>query len=269
MRAYKSLAAACGCLAVLCVPLASLAANIANPAGLQPGGRLYVGASYHVGGYSVTDLELGAIMNRFHARIGYCPLQYLNFGIDLGVTQMDVDSVTIVTAGDTAHLSTFQGNYGFSGAVHIKAGTPRLFNDMVGLFTTVQASMFTSDNDDGAYYSGIEGSGVLGLQVRVPKFGFLSVGAKVYYIEGTSKSYNSDTEKGYHNTDNVQGWLALDFIPPFRADMRGKPYFSAEMTLVPGVSMGGSVPLEGISFSLAIGWISPRLYGEDLEDEMQ
>jgi hypothetical protein len=264
MRIRTTVGLACGCLTLLCGTVHG--SNIANPGGMIPPGRLYVGASYHVGGFTITDSSLGCIMNRFHARVGYSPLQYLNFGIDLGVSQMDVDSVTIFEGADSSHYVTFQGKYGFSGAVHLKAATPRLFNDMVALFGAAQATMFTSENDEGAYYSGIDGAGVLGLQVKVPRFGFVSIGAKMYYIEGSNKSYNSSEEKGYSNSDNLQAWLAVDFIPPFKGQLKGMPYFSAEMTLVPGVTMGGSVPIQGVSFSLAIGWVSPRLYGEDLED---
>jgi hypothetical protein len=247
-----------------------LGSNLANPAGMLSAGRISLGASYHLGGYTITNEELGCIMNRFHARVDYGPLQYLNFGIDLGVSQMDVESTTVFSSdADTVgtHYISFQGKYGFSGGVHLKAATPRFFNDMMAVFGMASATIFTSTNDEDAYYSGIDGAGVVGLQFRVPKFGFISAGAKLYYIHGTNKGYNTDTETDYSNTDNIQGWLALDFLPPVKATAKGMPYFSAEITLVPGVKMGGdAVPIQGISFSLGIGWISPRLYGEDFEN---
>lgn len=251
--------------ALVLVAGTSAASNMANPAGMMPAGRIMVGASYHLGGYSITNDNVGTIFNRFHARVGYSPLQYVNFGIDLGASQVDVDSQTYFRSSDTAHYFVFQGNYGFSGGLHLKAATPRFFNDMLSVFGMAQATMFSSTNEHGAQYGGFDGAGILGLQFRVPKFGYVSVGAKLYYIEGDNVSYTG-REGAYNNTDNLQAWLALDFLPPFGEQMKGKPYFSAEMTLVPNVSMGGSVPIQGVSFSFAVGWISPRLYGEDFED---
>jgi hypothetical protein len=58
--------------------------NLANPGGMLPPGRISIGASYHLGGYTITDSALGCLLNRFHARIGYSPLQYVDVGIDLG-----------------------------------------------------------------------------------------------------------------------------------------------------------------------------------------
>jgi hypothetical protein len=259
--------ATCALLGVLLLlPAGAAASNIANPGAMLPAGRISVGASYHVGGYTITNEDLGCIVNRFHARIAYSPLDYLNFGIDLGTTQMDVDSVTLA---DSTHFTSFQGNYGFSGGLHLKAATPRFFNDMMAVIGGAEATIFTSENDEGASYGGIDVAGVLGLQFRIPKFGFVSAGAKMYYIEGTNKPYNSDTEGSFSNTDNLQGWLAVDFLPSFKSagKMKGMPYFSAEMTLTPGVSVGDAVPLKGISFSIGIGWVSPKLYGEEeLED---
>ncbi|MBD3241456.1 MAG: hypothetical protein GF331_12780 [Chitinivibrionales bacterium] len=252
-----------GALVVLPGPCS--ASNFANPAGMVPAGRIVLGASYHLGGYSITDDDVGMIFNRFHARVGYSPLRYVNFGIDLGASQMDVDSQTYFPGSDTVYYKVFQGKYGFSGGLHLKGATPRFFNDMMSVFGMAQATMFSSSNEDGAQYGGFDGAGVLGLQFRVPKFGFVSVGAKLYYIEGDNLSYTGK-EGSYSNTDNLQAWLALDFLPPFGEQMKGKPYFSAEITLVPNVSMGGSVPIQGISFSFSVGWISPRLYGEDFED---
>jgi len=257
-------------MCLLALPQPTPGSDLANPAGMLSPGRISLGASYHVGGYTITNQELGCIMNRLHARVDYGPLQYLNFGIDLGASQMDVESTTVYSGdNDTVgtHYISFQGKFGFSGGVHLKAATPRFFNDMMAVFGMASATMFTSSNDDGAYYSGIDGAGVVGLQFKVPKFGFVSAGAKLYYIHGSNKGYNSDKESDYSNTDNVQGWLALDFLPPVKATAKGMPYFSAEITLVPGVKMGDeAVPIQGISFSVGIGWISPRLYGEDFEN---
>lgn len=253
--------------AVLLASAASHAAGIANPAAMVPTGRIYIGASYHLGGYTVTNEELGMVTNRFHARVGYSPLDYLNFGIDLGASQVDVDSVTITTATDTTHFISFQGKYGFSGGINVKGATPRFFNDMMSVIGIANATIFSSENDDGAAYGGIDIDGVLGLQFKIPKFGYVSAGAKLYYIQGSNKSYDSKTEHDYSNTDNLQGWIALDFVPSFKGgNVKGKPYFSAEVALTPSVSTGGSVPLQGIAFTFSVGWVSPRLYGEDFEN---
>jgi hypothetical protein len=263
----------CRCLVAVGVfalglALPSAASSLANPASMMPAGRIAIGASYHLGGYSITDSSIGSVMNRFHARITYSPLQYVNFGIDIGTTQMDVDSTTIYSSATDSvgtHYSTFQGGYGFSFGAHLKAGTPRFFNDMVGIVGIGAVTMFSSTNEKSAKYSGWDGSGALGLQFRIPKFGYVTAGTKLYMIKGDNESYNG--QKGYFwNTDNVQGWLAIDFVPTFKGQMKGNPYFSVEMTMVPGVEFGGSVPIRGFSLSIAVGWISPRLYGEEFED---
>ncbi len=245
-----------------------LASNLANPAGMTPPARISIGASYHMGGYTITDSALAGMLSRFHARVAFAPLEYFAFGIDLGASKMDVDSLTIYrwAEDEGTHYVMFTGSYGFSGGLHIKGATPRFVGDLMSFIAIVQATYFTSSNSAGAEYNGFDGAGALGLQFKIPKFGFVTAGAKLYYIEGDNRSYDG-REGTYSNSDNLAGWLAVDFTPSFKQQVKGKPYFSAEATLIPGhLSAGGAIPFQGFTFSLAVGWISPRLYGEDFED---
>jgi len=239
--------------------------NLSNPALCVPPGRLVVGASYHIGGYTITNQKVPAIFNRIMARLSFSPSRYVDFGIDGGVSQIDVGSYT--STSDT--IPVFHGSFGFSGGGHIKGSTPFILEDRLGAIGIVGVSVFSSENTHGAYYGGFDVSGALGLQVKIPDFGAVAAGAQVYLIQGKNRGYleSSSSTHDYSNINNVRGWLAFDFLPSFKGEIKGKPYFSFEVTVAPDVDLGGSpVPLEEIGFSFSLGWISPRLYGEDLED---
>ena len=102
LRLIGAIALACG---------TAHAANLADPAVLIPPARLSIGASYDLGGNSITNGTVPSIMNRVQARLSYSPFSFLNFGIDGGTTQMDVAGDT--TATDT--FGVFHGGYGLSG----------------------------------------------------------------------------------------------------------------------------------------------------------
>mgnify|MGYP007061460011 FL=1 len=86
-------------LSVMSIAPGIKASNLANPAVLTPEARISVGASYHLGGYTLTNLELPALFNRVHARCDYTPFSFLSFGLDAGATMIDVERY--VQNGDT------------------------------------------------------------------------------------------------------------------------------------------------------------------------
>lgn len=239
----------------------SYGSNLANPGLGIPPARLALGASYHVGGYPITGREVPMIMNRVHAHATFSLLKYIDIGVEAGTSQIEVASYTDAT--DT--IQTFHGNYGFSGGAHLKLVSPPLVKDLLSAVVVAQATAFSSANTHGARYGGYDGAGAAGLQLRIPRMGSVSAGAKMYLIEGSNKGYQG-TEGEYSNVDNLRGWIAVDFLPTFKEDVKGKPYFTFEASVSPDTRLGGSVPLKGAAFSLAVGWISPRLYGEDFED---
>lgn len=239
--------------------------NLANPAMNLPPLRLAIGASYDVGGFSITNDAVPALLNRFHGRISFSPSRFVDAGIDLGTAQMEVDSYQ--DTNDT--IGIFHGQYGFSAAAHVKLRSPFFAGDRLAAVGIGQAGWFSSENKAGALYSGIDGTGAVGLQYRLLDYGYITLGVKAYLIQGTNRGYldkDSDTQSKYSNNNNIQGWLAIDFLPSFRGGVNGRPYFSFECSAGPGAAAGDRIPLRQASISLAIGWISPRLIGEDYED---
>jgi len=245
----------------LAVCLAVEASNLANPAINLPPARLSVGASYHAGGYTITNLEIPAIYNRLHLRCTYSPLQLINFGIDAGIGQIEVGSYT----GRQDTFSVFHGKVGFSGGIHLKLSTPFFLNNTLAVVGIGQATYLSSTDADKVSYGGFDGAGGAGLQVRIPGFGYLTGGAHLYLIQGKNKGYNG-SEGEFSNINNLRGWVAVDFMPSLKGDVKGKPYATLEATVAPGADLGSSVPIRELGISFSVGWILPRLYGEEFEE---
>ena len=72
-----------------------LASNLANPAVTIPEARIAIGASYHLGGYTLTNKAIPSLWNRIHSRLEYSPLKFLSLGVEFGGTQIDVDQFII------------------------------------------------------------------------------------------------------------------------------------------------------------------------------
>jgi hypothetical protein len=235
------------------------ASNLANPIGPLPDACMSIGASYQLDGISITNREIPALLNRFQGRLSYAPISFVNFGVDLGATQMEVAADT--SASDT--LGVFHGRYGFSFGAHLKATTPLFIKGVVGLIGIAQGTSFTSENSRGALYRGYDAAGAAGLLFRVSSFGYVAAGSKVYLIaRGFNQSYNSTGEQRFGNVNNVRGWLAVDFYPPMKTISSGKPYISLELSVSPLAQFNGRAPVQEVSFSVAIGAITNRLYGK-------
>jgi hypothetical protein len=240
------------------------ASNLVNPAVLIPPARLSVGASYDLGGYTIANRAVPALMNRIQGRLSYSPFSFLNFGIDAGASQMEV-------AGDTTPTDTFgifHGGYGFSGGGHIKLGTPFFFNNIVCGIGIFQGSIFSSQNNSGTTYGGTDACGGLGLQFHVPSFGYVTVGSQVYLIMGKTTDF-SGKQGSYSNVNNVRGWLAIDYFPPALPSSKNLFYVSFEMSVSPKARFNARAPVQEINFSVSIGSITPRLYGQDMTEEWQ
>jgi hypothetical protein len=239
----------------------SKGSDLANPAFVIPSARMAIGGSYHMGGYLLTNEKVPSIMNRFNASCTFDPFKYFDIGIDVGATQLDVAS----HESNTDTIGLFHGDYRFSAGAHLKVSTPFFLNNYLACIAIGQASFFSSQNTYKAEYSGIDGAGAAGLQARIPQFGFVTAGAKVYLIDGKSTGYDG-VKRTFSNVNNLRGWLAIDCVPEMKGDVKGKPYFSFEMSIAPDVDFGDKVPIQEIAFSFSIGWITPRLYGEDPEE---
>jgi hypothetical protein len=235
------------------------AANLANPAITLPEARVAVGGSYHLGGYALTNSNIPALFNRIHGRLEYAPLNHLTLGLDAGAAQIDVDRYD-----DSVPI--FHGKFGFSGGAHLKVSSPPVIRQMVSVIAIVQATLFESQNKYTASYGGKDGTGIIGIQVRIPGFGYISAGPWVYLIEGENKSFDGTTQF-YSNTDNVRGWMAVDYFPKIKEESSNKPYLSFEFSISPKATSTKRIPVQAFSFSVSIGSISKRLYGAESEVE--
>ncbi|MDR0306559.1 MAG: hypothetical protein LBI42_06955 [Chitinispirillales bacterium] len=237
----------------------SFAANLANPAAQVGGARVSVGASYNLGGSTITNLEIPMMMNNIGVRVSYAPISYLNFGIDFGTVQISVDRYP-VGSGDT--IPVFDGNFGWSGGGHLKLTTPFFFNH-VALIGLANGNFFRSQNDNKAYYGGADIAGAAGVQVRIGKTCFISVGPHIYLIEGKNRDYEENTGK-YGNINNLRGWIAFDYFPDLSALYdKQQPYISLEFTASPKINSSSRVRVQEFSASVTVGTITSRLYGID------
>jgi len=239
------------------------AANLANPAVTLPEARIAIGASYHLGGYALSNMEIPSLFNRVQARLEYSPIKYLTIGFDGGAMKVDVDRY--VAGGDS--VPVFHGNYGYSGGGHIKLSTPSFLRNRLSFIAIGQATMFNSENSDvRAGYKGKDGCGAIGLQVHIPGFGYVTAGPWAYVIKGENSSFDGTTNS-YSNVDNVRGWLAIDYFPKVSELSKNKPYISFEFSISPSATYSERVPFQAISASISIGSITGRLYGTESEVE--
>lgn len=235
------------------------ASNLANPAIAIPESRVAIGASYHLGGYSLTNEEIPSLFNRIHGRVEYGPFNYLTIGVDAGVTQIEVDRYY-----DT--VAVYHGKFGFSGGGHLKLSTPFFFKRSLAVIAIAQATLFNTENEFGASYSGKDGTGVIGIQWHIPGFGYISAGPWVYVLQGDNKGI--DGNGGYYsNTDNVRGWLAIDIFPKLKEISTNKPFISLEFSVSPKANYSDRIPVQAFSVSISIGAITKRLYGVESDVE--
>ena len=235
------------------------AANLANPAITLPEARISIGASYHLGGYTLSDQEIPSLFNRIHGRVEYGPFKYLTLGIDAGAILIEVDSY-VDHLGDS--IENFHGKFGFSGGAHLKLSTPSFVKKIISFIMIAQATLFKSSDDKLAwYYGGKDGTGIIGIQFHIPGFGFISAGPWVYLIQG------ENNDGFYSNTDNVRGWLAIDYFPKLKDLSTNKPYLSLEFSISPKATYSERIPVQAFSVSISIGAITKRLYGIESDIE--
>jgi hypothetical protein len=243
-------------LILLTSVIASTGSNLGNPAVSIPVSRIAVGASYHVGGYTITNLEIPSIFNRIHARLEYSLLSNISLGIDLGAAQIEVDKFT--TGEDT--FPVFHGKFGFSGGAHLKISSPFFLKKSLAITAIGSATTFSSKNTSNALYGGFDGAGAIGVQFHIPRFGYISAGPMVYLIKGDNESYDGIKGK-YSNINNIRGWMTIDFFPDLKEMSSNKPYISLEVSASPAADYSKRIPLQEFSISICIGSISKRLFG--------
>jgi len=236
----------------------SNAANLANPGITFPEARIAIGASYDLGGYTLTNQELPSLFNRIHARVTYSPLKYVSIGIDGGTIRIDVERTS-----DSA--ATFHGKFGYSGGGHLKLATPSFIKDKLTVVALAQGTIFKSENKFSAEYAGKDATGAVGIQVHIPGFGYITAGPWVYLIQGENRSYDGTTSF-YSNINNIRGWLAVDYFPKMKElTNNSKPYISFEFSISPKANYSERIPIQEFSFSISIGSITNRLYGTQSE----
>jgi len=251
------------CFVILCLTAASFGANLANPAAQTGEARLAFGATYFVNGSTISNEKIPLMMNRAGARASFSPVKYVSIGLDLSAVQISVDQFE----GPYDIVPIFEGNYGLSYGGALKLTSPFLFNNSVAFIAIANGNFFRSENKLGAYYGGKDGSAVLGVQVRVPNFGFISAGPHFYYIEGENRSYHR-IKGTYSNINNLRGWIAFDYLPQVIAlNEMVQPYLSLEFSMSPKINSSSRIRVQEFSVAISMGTISQRLYGMDKHAE--
>ncbi len=243
---------------------AVLASNVANPAVNIPEARIAIGASYHLGGYTLSNKAIASLWNRVHSRVEYSPLKFLSLGVELGATQIDVDR--FINGSDT--VPVFHGKFGFSGGALLKFSTPAFLHDYLRVTGVTKASFFSSKNKHNASYKGIDGVGIIGLQFHIPRFGYITTGPLIYVIDGTNRSYTGK-ENYYSNLNNIRGWIALDIFPRLKEVTSNKPFISVELSMSPEIDFSKRIPIQEFSVSISIGSVTSRIYGIDNDIEWE
>ena len=237
------------------------AASLVGPISPFPGGRMSMGLAYNLEGMSITNRNIPAVMNGFTGNLSYSPAQYVNIGIEAGATSLEVASDSISTDSGT---TMYKGKYKFSGGAALHLSSP-LAREVFGITGIAKADYFSSDDGAGASYKGFSGIGVLGLVFHIKGFGYIATGPRLYFIEGQDKGYNQSNYSDFHNTNNLQAWLAMEWFP--KTSGGSIPYFGVELTAGPKVNFGGRAPVNEFSVSATIGAVSKRLSGEASELE--
>jgi hypothetical protein len=241
-----------------------LASNLANPSVNAPEARIAIGASYHLGGYTLSNMAIASLWNRVHSRVEYSPFKFLSLGIELGATQIDVDQ--FINGSDT--VPVFHGKFGFSGGAILKLSTRAFLKDYLKITSITKASYFSSKNQYNALYKGIDGVGIIGIQFHIPRFGYITTGPLVYLIDGTNRSYTGE-ENYYSNLNNIRGWIAIDFFPKLKEITSNKPYISMEFSMSPKINYSRKIPVQEFSFSISVGSITKRIYGIENDVEWE
>ncbi len=239
------------------------AANLANPGVTLPEASASIGVSYHLGGYTLTNDTIPSLFNRIHGRLEYGPFKYITFGIDAGAIQIDVDRY-VSAAGDTTPV--FHGKLGFSGGAHLKLSTPSFARQIISFIAIAHATLFKSTNKHSAFYGGKDGTGIIGIQFHIPGVGFISAGPWVYLIQGENGSFDG-RKNFYSNTDNIRGWMAIDYFPKLKEVTTNKPYISFEFSISPKATYSERIPVQAFSVSVSIGVVTKRLYGTESDIE--
>jgi len=245
---------------ILTLAAAAFAANLANPATQVSDARMSFGVSYYIGGADITDYEIPMMMNRVCGRVSYAPIRYVNFGLDFGTTQISVDKYSL---NDRDTVPVFEGRFGGVIGGHLKLTSP-YFGEYVALLGIGNVNYFRSTNKPGAFYGGVDVAVAAGAQLRIPNIGYLSAGPQIYYIAGENKAFNSKEKGKYSPVNNVRAFIAFDYFPEDAFIMWDhKPYVSIEFTASPKINGSKRAPIREFSFSVSIGAITQRLYGED------
>lgn len=241
-------------LAAVLFAVSSWAANVSYPSAPVPSARFATGITYdYLGGYfykaPIEDLPFS--MHGVNAFFTYAPVTYVNFGVDLGMRDVNIPN------GD--HDYGFNGKLGIAAGSHLKLATP-YFGDVMGIIAMCRGLWFHSKDDNDSFYSGPELTGAGGLSFHVKRFGYISFGCKYFEIFGENGIGDGD----WSNDATVGGWASFDYFPKTNVK-KYIPFISFEFAFFPSDNpfYGGSPIVRNASFAVTIGAITHRIYGDD------
>lgn len=267
----------------------SWAIGLSFPSTPVPTARFATGVSYdYYGGYMDYDNnsklfwqdDLPVSLHGINAFFTYAPITYVNFGVELGARDANINPDKKFSLAQ----SELNGTLGFSAGAHLKFATP-YFSDVFGFVAAAKGTWFYSEGNSNKtewYY--IDGEGNMtpvnwnnngnivaingGISFHVKRFGYISFGAKYLDVMGKINLEPEIIEKTkWVNDAYIGGWLALDYFPKTRIE-KFIPFISFELGFFPNDKPfdGGRPILRNASFSVTVGAIMKRLYGDDDEN---
>lgn len=246
---------------ILGAAIFSWGANVAFPSVAIPEARFGVGASYDITTgdlYGVDDVPFS--MNTINASFTFAPVSVMNFGVDIGTRNVRIYS--------SDEVFDFRGKMGFSAGGHLRLSTP-LLKDVFGATALIKGAWFYSKNDYDAFYRGVDVTGALGFVFHIKQVGYISFGGKYFEIFGENQGFNDINTSSWSNDETLGGWVAFDFFPKMKQQGSYIPFVTLEAGVFPGASAfrGDKSGIHNLSFSVTIGAITQRLYGESTELE--
>jgi len=234
--------------------VSSWATSVSYPAAPVPTARFATGATYdYFGGYfyraPVSDLPFN--MHGINAFFTYAPVTYVNFGVDLGMRDVNIPQGN--------HNYDFNGKLGIAAGQHLKLATP-YFGDVMGIVAMCRGLWFYSKDSHSSFYSGSQLVGSGGLSFHVQRFGYISCGIKYLEIFGE----NGFGDGTWSNDATLGGWASFDYFPKTNVK-RYIPFISFEFGFFPSDKpfYGSGTIVRNASFGVTIGAITNRLYGDE------
>lgn len=240
--------------------VSSYGAGASYPSAPVPAARFASGISYdYGGGYLFSRVVPVPVFSLYgiNAFGTYGLADYINIGADLGLKDVNIHS--------SDPNRSFNGRMGIAAGPHLKLATPYLGDVFAVVAFTRTHWFYSEDKGRYIYYKGLDFTGSGAFSFHVKDFGYISMGVKYSEIFGNYGivEYPGLDERTWTNAGNIGGWVAFDYFP--KTGVKNYlPFISFELGFFPNSSevLGKKPVFRNISFSVTVGGITNRLYGD-------